>query len=70
MDRLSDHRFVANNFRLYLHAPAMNLLGGPRGRLAPAPRPWRIPRFTAERKNTSQGPGASMRSGARCWWST
>jgi Transposase DDE domain group 1 len=26
MDRLSDHRFVANNFRLYLHALAMNLL--------------------------------------------
>src|SRR5215470_8633816 len=26
MDRLSDHRFCANNFRLYLHAAAMNLL--------------------------------------------
>ena len=26
MDWLSDHRFVANNFRLYLHAAAMNLL--------------------------------------------
>ena len=26
MDRLSDHRFMANNFRLYLHAAAMNLL--------------------------------------------
>jgi hypothetical protein len=26
MDRLSDHRFVANYFRLYLHATAMNLL--------------------------------------------
>jgi hypothetical protein len=25
MDRLNDHRFVANSFRLYLHA-AMNLL--------------------------------------------
>jgi hypothetical protein len=25
MDRLSDHRFVANYFRLYLHAAAMNL---------------------------------------------
>jgi hypothetical protein len=25
-DRLSDHRFVANYFRLYLHAAAMNLL--------------------------------------------
>jgi hypothetical protein len=26
MDRLSDHRFIANYFRLYLHAAAMNLL--------------------------------------------
>jgi hypothetical protein len=26
MDQLSDHRFVANYFRLYLHAAAMNLL--------------------------------------------
>ena len=26
MDRPSDHRFVANYFRLYLHAAAMNLL--------------------------------------------
>jgi Transposase DDE domain group 1 len=25
-DRLSDHRFVANHFRLYLHAAALNLL--------------------------------------------
>jgi hypothetical protein len=26
MDRLSDHRFMANYFRLYLHAAALNLL--------------------------------------------
>jgi hypothetical protein len=26
MDRLSDYRFVANYFRLYLYAAAMNLL--------------------------------------------
>jgi hypothetical protein len=26
MDRLSDHRFIANFFRLYLHAAALNLL--------------------------------------------
>jgi len=26
MDRMSDHRFMANAFRLYLHAAAMNLL--------------------------------------------
>jgi hypothetical protein len=29
MDRLSNHRFVANHFRLYLHAAAMNLLARP-----------------------------------------
>jgi hypothetical protein len=28
MDRLSDRRFVANYFRLYLHAVAMNLPEG------------------------------------------
>ena len=26
MDRLSDHRFIVNMFRLYLHAAALNLL--------------------------------------------
>jgi hypothetical protein len=44
MDRLSDHRFVANYFRLYLHAAAMNLLVRLRRFIAeplpaPAPRP-------------------------------
>jgi hypothetical protein len=34
MDRLSDHRFVANYFRLYLHAAAMNLLVRLRHRVA------------------------------------
>jgi hypothetical protein len=34
MDRLSDHRFVANYFRLYLHAAAMNLLVRLRRRIA------------------------------------
>ena len=38
MDRLSDHRFMANYFRLYLHAAALNLLA----RLRPR---WRIPRL-------------------------
>jgi len=38
MDRLSDHRFCANYFRLYLHALAMNLLVRLRRRVAePAP---------------------------------
>ena len=42
MDRLSDHRFVANYFRLYLHAAAMNLLVRLRRFIAeplPAPKP-------------------------------
>jgi hypothetical protein len=42
MDRLSDHRFVANYFRLYLHAAAMNLLVRLRRFIAeplPAPPP-------------------------------
>jgi Transposase DDE domain group 1 len=34
MDRLSDHRFCANYFRLYLHAAAMNLLVRFRRRVA------------------------------------
>lgn len=33
-DRLSDHRFMANFFRLYLHAAALNLLIGLRRRVA------------------------------------
>src|SRR5260370_14862460 len=42
MDRLSDHRFCANYFRLYRHAAAMNLLVRLRRFLAeplPAPTP-------------------------------
>jgi DDE family transposase len=42
MDRLSDHRFCANYFRLYLHALAMNLLVRMR-RLAAVPEPPRQP---------------------------
>jgi len=40
MDRLSDHRFVANYFRLYLHAAAMNLLVRLRRFIAEPLRPW------------------------------
>jgi Transposase DDE domain group 1 len=36
-DRLSDHRFLANFFRLYLHAFALNLLVGLRQAVAQAP---------------------------------
>jgi hypothetical protein len=37
MDRLSDHRFLANFFRLYLHAAAMNLLVRLRRQVADPP---------------------------------
>lgn len=37
MDRLSDHRFCANYFRLYLHALAMNLLVRLRRQIAAPP---------------------------------
>jgi hypothetical protein len=38
--RLSDHRFMANYFRLYLHATALNLLVALRGAVAdPPPKP-------------------------------
>jgi Transposase DDE domain group 1 len=37
MDRLSDHRFVANFFRLYLHAAALNLLVQMRRAIAAPP---------------------------------
>jgi hypothetical protein len=37
MDRLSDHRFVANFFRLYLHAAALNLLTRLRREVADPP---------------------------------
>ena len=40
MDRLSDHRFMANFFRLYLHAAALNLLARLRNEIAaPPPAP-------------------------------
>lgn len=39
MDRLSDHRFVANYFRLYLHAFALNLLVRLRREIANPPAP-------------------------------
>jgi hypothetical protein len=37
MDRLSDHRFMANYFRLYLHAAALNLLVRLRREIADPP---------------------------------
>ena len=44
MDRLSDHRFMANLFRLYLHVAAMNLLVRLRREIAnPPPAPEGVP---------------------------
>jgi len=51
MGRLSDHRFVANYFRLYLHAAAMNLLVRFRRRVAlPVSRTAPEARTEAERR--------------------
>jgi hypothetical protein len=47
MDRLSDHRFKANYFRLYLHAAALNLLVRLRGEMADPP-PVPVERVPAE----------------------
>ena len=47
MDRTSDHRFVANYFRLYLHAAALNLLVRLRREIA-SPPPTSNPEVTTE----------------------
>ena len=66
MDRLSDHRFVANYFRLYLHAAAMNLLVRFRRRVAlavsrqqpqAATEPERRQRFRQRRQQDPLGKG-------------
>jgi hypothetical protein len=63
MDRLSDHRFMANYFRLYLHAAAMNLLVRLRRFIAeplPVPVP---PAETAAPANSPAGEGTSPAAG-------
>jgi hypothetical protein len=63
MDRLSDHRFVANYFRLYLHAAAMNLLVRLRRFIAeplPAPVP---PAETAAPATSQAGEDTSLAAG-------
>ena len=57
-DRLSDHRFVANYLRLYLHSAALNLLVRLRQRVAvpcpvaePAPAPANVPAARRRRHN-------------------
>jgi hypothetical protein len=64
MDRLSDHRFVANSFRLYLHAAAMNLLVRLR-RFIAEPLPAPAPQAETAAPATSQaGADTSLASGA------
>src|SRR5215471_14425957 len=63
MDRLSDHRFMANYFRLYLHAAAMNLLVRLR-RFIAEPLPALAPAAEMAAPATSQtGEGASPATG-------
>jgi hypothetical protein len=58
MDRLSDHRFVANFFRLYLHAAAMNLLVRLR-RFIAEPLPTLAPPAETTRPTRRAGEGTS-----------
>jgi hypothetical protein len=63
MDRLSDHRFVANYFRLYLHAAAMNLLVRLR-RFIAEPLPVPVPPAETAAPATSQaGESTSLAAG-------
>jgi hypothetical protein len=73
--RLSDHRFMANLFRLYLHAAALNLLVRMRSELPdppdpeqepdePRPRPAPMPDAEDERPPT----GAELRRAQPATW--
>jgi hypothetical protein len=65
MDRLSNHRFVANYFRLYLHAAAMNLLVRLR-RFIAEPLPALAPQAeTAPPTDSPPGDAATRADGAR-----
>jgi hypothetical protein len=63
MDRRSDHRFVANSFRLYLHAAAMNLLVRLRRSIA-EPLPAEIPEPAAEAPAAAVPPSSEAASDA------
>jgi hypothetical protein len=71
MDRLSDHRFCANYFRLYLHAAALNLLVRFRRRVAlpvslqPAPAGTEAERRRHFRQRRQQDP---LGGGQPCTW--
>jgi hypothetical protein len=64
MDRLSDHRFVANYFRLYLHAAAMNLLVRLRRFIAEPLPALAPPAETAAPATSPPGEGACPAAGA------
>lgn len=74
IDRASDHRFLANFFRLYLHAAAFNLLA--RFRLAvalpPLPEPTPEARSDAERRRHQQRcrQRDPLAQGQPCTWRT
>jgi hypothetical protein len=63
-DRLSCHRFVANAFRLLLHAAAYNLVNAFRRSL---PKAWRSLEIDTLRLRFFKL-GARVRSTARCFW--
>src|SRR5262249_3069675 len=64
MDRLSDHRFCANSFRLYLHAAAMNLLVRLRRFIA---EPWPAPAPQAQAAQATSQPGeVALPAAATC----
>jgi hypothetical protein len=62
MDRLSDHRFCANYFRLYLHAAAMNLLVRLR-RFIAGPLPAPAPQVEAAQATSQPGEAALPAAG-------
>ena len=66
--RLSDHRFLANFFRLYLHAAALNLLVRLRHAVVAdrrrRPPNWASRRSCRPRRSTSRTAGSSSTSGA------
>src|SRR5215471_21639118 len=65
MEQMSDHRFCANYFRLYLHAAAMNLLVRLR-RFIAEPLPVPVPPADTAAPATSQaGEGTSAAAGER-----
>jgi Transposase DDE domain group 1 len=68
MDRLSDHRFMANYFRLYLHAAAMNLLSRLRRFVAlplPAPTPPTSPLEALAQQQAGETPTEALTGAER-----